>query len=354
MKKLIAICAGILALLALATACTPAAAAPEGTPTPGAASAAPTPAPTPETLDKIVFAFYPNESAAEYEGARNALKEEIEAATGIPVEIVTTTDYNIAIEAIASGQAHIAYMGAEGYIQAQKKNANVKVAFTNSGASGTDSDALYFSFIAVPADQAETYKDGTGYSIQNIKGKVFSFVSNNSTSGFKVPSAGIVSEFNLNSTEDLLLEGTFFKKVLFGGSHQGSAVNLLKGDADAAAFMNMPDYFEVAGGEENKAGMIYRVKQGAPAPFDTLAGKEALIIRSTPVLNAPFAVNLDVLPADVLDAIVAHITSDAVAKNQKIFAPADAEVKSFFKASSGNERFIVVPDEWYDPIREMA
>ncbi len=57
------------------------------------------------------------------------------------------------------------------------------------------------------------------------------------------------------------MDGLFFEKVLFGGSHQGSMINLLKGDADVAAFMNMPQYFDVIQGEENKAGVIYEVKK---------------------------------------------------------------------------------------------
>lgn len=44
-------------------------------------------------------------------------------------------------------------------------------------------------------------------------------------------------------------------------------INLLKGDADVAAFMNMPQYFDVIQGEENKAGVIYEVKKRCSSSF---------------------------------------------------------------------------------------
>ena len=68
---------------------------------------------------KLSIVFYPNESAKDYLASRNELKAKLEKATGKKVEIKTTTDYNVAIEAIASGKAQMAFMGADGYIKAR-------------------------------------------------------------------------------------------------------------------------------------------------------------------------------------------------------------------------------------------
>lgn len=59
-------------------------------------------------------------------------------------------------------------------------------------------------------------------------------MSTTSTSGFKVPSSGIVSEFGLDSSDELLEGGKFFSKCC-SATHVGSLVDLLSGDADAAA-----------------------------------------------------------------------------------------------------------------------
>ena len=184
------------------------------------------------TTDTITLVWYPNESAEDYQAARDEVGKLIEKATGKKVEQKLTTDYAIAIESLSNGTAQIGCcMGAEGYCQAKTANDAVNLLFVQSGESGTLDDALYYSFFAVKSENSDEYKNGDSYSIDNIKGKKMSFVSNSSTSGFKVPTNTIISHFaDDNLIVDDLLEGgsdAFFSEVLFGGSHQGSAFNLL-------------------------------------------------------------------------------------------------------------------------------
>ena len=81
-----------------------------------------------------------------------------------------TTDYAIAIESLSNGTAQIGCsMGGEGYCQAKKANDAVNPLFVLSGESGTLDDALYYSFFAVREADAENYKSGDSYSIENIK-----------------------------------------------------------------------------------------------------------------------------------------------------------------------------------------
>ena len=159
--------------------------------------------------DTITLVWYPNESAEDYQEARNEVGKLIEQATGKTVEQKLTTDYAIAIESLSNGTAQIGCcMGAEGYIQAKNSNDAVNPLFVQSGESGTLDDALYYSFFAVKEENADQYLDGDSYSIDNIKGKKMSFVSNSSTSGFKVPTNQIISHFaEDNLIVDDLLEG---------------------------------------------------------------------------------------------------------------------------------------------------
>ena len=69
------------------------------------------------TVDKITMVWLPNESSAEFDKGREEFGKVLEKYAGVPVELMTTTDYNVAIEAIASGKAQLANMGAEGFIQ---------------------------------------------------------------------------------------------------------------------------------------------------------------------------------------------------------------------------------------------
>lgn len=317
-----------------------------------------------KTKDTITVAWYPNESGAELKNAREELGKVIETATGKKVEHKTTTDYIIAIEAIANGSADLAFMGPQGYVEANAKNNKVQPLVVSSGESGTLEDAVYYSWLSVRKGDEAAYKSGNGFSIDNIAGKKFSFVSNSSTSGFKVPSANIVNFFSKKDkfkslTADDLLQGgkdKFFGEVLFGGSHQGAAVNLLTGKADVAAFCDtcVANYVDLSSGTANTAGAVYKVKQGAAEPFNTQVGKEFSLISVTPVLNSPFAINTGTISADDQKKLRDAFTSDAVTKNTNIFLPKDSKDSGLFKQKTGKEKFLPVEDAFFNPVRMLS
>lgn len=314
--------------------------------------------------DDITIVWYPNESASDYDSARKKFYSYIEKATGKKVVEKLTTDYAIAIEAISSGTAQIgAVMGAVGYIQAQEGNPAVQPLCVNSGASGTLDDAIYYSWLCVNKGEEQNYMKDGKYVLDNIAGKKASFVSNSSTSGFKVPTTNIIDYFSKQDKwkdidTDALVEGgsdKFFSEVLFGGSHQGSAVNLLSGKADVAAFCDteLVNYAKAVEGDNTKAGSVWEVKSDATAPFDTLVGKQFVIISVTPVLNGPCAYNADTLSPEDVKAIQDVLTSDEVGNDPEMFVPKDSKFKGVFKKTA-DEHFVTVDDSWYDPIRNLG
>jgi phosphonate transport system substrate-binding protein len=309
----------------------------------------------------LVMVWYPNESAQEYGPARTEIAAVIEKALGRTIEHKLTTDYAIAIETIVNKNAALGWFGAEGYIQAHAKNPKVMPLGVNSGSSGTLSDAVYYSWLAVAEGNEGQYRSGTGFSLDNIQGKKFSFVSNSSTSGFRVPSAGIIKHFSKKPGWEKLEaatlieggQGKFFSEVLFGGSHQGAAVNLLTGKADVASFCDtcVANYIEQVSGTHNRPGAVYKVKNDAVEPFTTLVGKRFVVIASTPVLNAPFVYNSDLLSKADVEKIMAAMSSDEVTNNPKIFVPKGADFKGWF---AKGQRFLPVEDAWFNPVRELA
>ena len=108
--------------------------------------------------DKLTMVWYPNESGNDLKGARDEIGKVIEDVTGKKVEHKLTTDYAIAIETIANGNAQLAFMGAQGYIEAKNKNDNIEPLVVPSGESGTIDDAVYYSWLAVKKADAENYK----------------------------------------------------------------------------------------------------------------------------------------------------------------------------------------------------
>ncbi len=309
--------------------------------------------------DTITMAWLPNNASDDFKEARAEIDKIIEKATGKKVEDKLTTDYAITIEAIASGNAQLAYFGSQQYIEAHNKNNKVLPLVVNSGNSGTLDDAMYYSRFLVKKGNEDQYKSGAGYSIDNIAGKRMSFVSTSSTSGCKVPSSAIVATFSKqdqwkNLQQEDLLEGgngKFFSQVLFGGSHQLSLVNVLTDKADVAAVsdIDVTTYVDLTSGEANTPGAVYTVKKDAAAPFDKLAGAQFMVIKAIPVLNPPIAVNTGALSQKTIDALTQAFTSDEVANNTKIFFPKGG--KGFFFQP---QRFVKVEDAWYDPIRDLS
>ncbi len=74
----------------------------------------------------IVAVWYPNNSGEDWKTLRVGFDQLVTKATGRPVVDKLTTDYVIAIEALATGNAAIGYPGALGFIQAQLKNPRVQ------------------------------------------------------------------------------------------------------------------------------------------------------------------------------------------------------------------------------------
>ncbi|MFV9506062.1 MAG: phosphate/phosphite/phosphonate ABC transporter substrate-binding protein [Oscillochloridaceae bacterium umkhey_bin13] len=313
----------------------------------------------------VTIAWLPNESGADLKDARDAFGTIVSEILGRPVEHRTTTDYIIAVEAVANNNAHLAWFGAEGYVQANERNSSVIPLVIPSGADGTVDTAVYYSWLAVRRGEEDQYRNGSGFALDNIQGKRFSFVSNSSTSGFRVPSTNIVAYFSAKpewaslETEDLLEGGSnnFFSDVQFGGSHQGSAVNLLTDRVDIAAFCDscVQNYVTLVEGTANQPGAVYRVNDKADEPFNQFPGEEFVLIASVPVINAPFVANSSMLTAEEVQKLQDVLTSDEVANNDKIFATKeviDAGFRPFFRKTNA-ERFLVVPDSFFDPIRAM-
>ncbi|MDR7079915.1 phosphonate transport system substrate-binding protein [Neobacillus niacini] len=311
--------------------------------------------------DVIKMVWYPNESGENMKASREEIGRLISEATGKKVEHQLTTDYAIAIETLVNNKADLAFTGSQAYIEAKNRNDAIQTIAVKTGKSGTLDDAKYHSWLAVNVDEQGKYKKNGKFSLDTIANTKFSFVSNSSTSGFKVPSANIIAHFSKQdkyanlTLEDLMEGGPLFSQVLFGNSHQGSAVNLLSGNADVAAFCDtcVDDYVEIADGDENTVGAVYRVKDGAAEPFNTVQGKEFTLMSVTPVLNEPFVVNKDVIGQEDFDKIQKLLTSDEMANNEKIFTAKDSGQTALF-TKEGQERLVAVEDKWYDPIRELS
>ncbi|WP_165172391.1 PhnD/SsuA/transferrin family substrate-binding protein [Adlercreutzia sp. ZJ242] len=309
--------------------------------------------------EKLVFAWEPGASEGKYENMRDLMAESISEGAGVPCETMTTTDYNVCIESVNSGKAHYASLGAKEYVELHKKNPKVEVAWVLSDGEGELNPVSYHSQVLVLEDNSEQYKQADGsYKLtkEQLEGQNYSWVELSSTSGFVIPSISMAKEFGIENPDDLGESGKFFDTVYFGGSHANAMLNVLIGDA---GFCSVDDtglaaYYNVIEGENGELGALYEVKAGLEAPFDEYEGTKLRVVTTYPVPAVPFVVNTEFVPADMNEAVIEYMGSEAVYNNPELFKdPSDKDTVTKYKQTTGKVRFIPAPDSYYDDFRKM-
>ncbi len=308
----------------------------------------------------ITMAWLPNNSGDNEKVMRAEFGKIIEDATGYKVKDKLTTDYNIAMAALDSGDAQLGFFGPFEYLIGHAKDPHIVPLVVESGNSGTLTDAMYFSRLLVKKDNEGKYMTGSAYSIDNIVGKKISFVSTSSTSGFNMPSSVILAYFhNMAKWKDLKKDdlmqggdGKFFSQVIFSGSHQLSLVNLLKGKVDISAVddIDVKNYLELTSGTDEQPGAVYTVKKDADTPFTDLAGVQFVIVKSIPVLNTPVEANDAFISQDTINKIITALTSDKIKDNQNLFRPIGTSMAGLFMQP---HRFVKISDEDYNGMRQV-
>ena len=91
-------------------------------------------------------------------------------------------------------------------------------------------------------------------------------------------------------------------------------------------------YLDLVSGEANSIGAVYKAKDDAEAPVDSVRGKEFTIIAITPVLNSPICFNEEAISDDDRTKIIDYFCSDKVANDKAIFIdPEDESAKGLFE-----------------------
>ncbi|MDO8411554.1 MAG: phosphate/phosphite/phosphonate ABC transporter substrate-binding protein [Phenylobacterium sp.] len=145
-----------------------------------------------------------------------AYKTYIGKATGLPVKLYESSDYNGTIQALSSGQVDIATIAGGGYANVDAQIGELaQPILTVRQAEG---DIGYYSGLLVMA--SSPYR-----SIQDLKGKTLGYVDFNSTSGYLYPRAMM--------REQGIDPDTFFGRSSFAGGHTQAVMALDNGQFDA-------------------------------------------------------------------------------------------------------------------------
>ena len=206
-------------------------------------------------------------------------------ATGIPMKVYETSDYNGTIQALSSGQIDIASMGAGSYanVEAQigDKAEPILVRRDTLGQAG------YYSTIVVKADTPF-------HSIKDLEGKTLAYVDFNSTSGYIYPRWAMRNEG--------IEPDSFFADAAMAGGHVQSMLALSNGQFDATVVAANSGNPEI--GYSN--GTLKRLARRGMIKED----EYRIIWHAGPIPNSPYVVRTE-LPSELRDLLKGALASMA-------------------------------------------
>jgi phosphonate transport system substrate-binding protein len=143
--------------------------------------------------------------------------------TGIPVRVTVASDYAAVIEALRNRTADLAFVHPGGYVLASREAKAVIVAKNLWHGKSSFTARIYVR------------KESGLKSLDDLRGKTMAFIDPASSSGYIYPMVLLI-ERGLVKNRD---PKTFFREVVFAGSHDAGMRALLNGHVDALASFDM-------------------------------------------------------------------------------------------------------------------
>lgn len=201
----------------------------------------------------FTIAYAPNESTTDSTDARSTLAKDLGKVINMEVKEIQASDYTAIIEALRTGKADMAYMGALSVAMGAERAGVTPIVM--KAPNGDKAQAVYHSVFVTQKDNSEIN------SIKDFKGKTIAFVDPDSTSGNLVPTSEIMKAFpDLHLTnEKIHTNGEFFEAVSFSGKHQAGLQAVIKGDVDIVPISDqiMASEFKNGNADENAVKVVH-------------------------------------------------------------------------------------------------
>lgn len=201
----------------------------------------------------FTIAYAPNESTTDSTDARSTLAKDLGKVINMEVKEIQASDYTAIIEALRTGKADMAYMGALAVAMGSERAGVTPIVM--KAPDGDKAQAVYHSVFVTQKDNSEIN------SIKDFKGKTIAFVDPDSTSGNLVPTSEIMKAFpDLHLTnEKIHTNGEFFEAVSFSGKHQAGLQAVIKGDVDIVPISDqiMASEFKNGNADENAVKVVH-------------------------------------------------------------------------------------------------
>lgn len=201
----------------------------------------------------FTIAYAPNESTTDSTDARSTLAKDLGKVINMEVKEIQASDYTAIIEALRTGKADMAYMGALAVAMGAERAGVTPIVM--KAPNGDKAQAVYHSVFVTQKNNSEIN------SIKDFKGKTIAFVDPDSTSGNLVPTSEIMKAFpDLHLTnEKIHTNGEFFEAVSFSGKHQAGLQAVIKGDVDIVPISDqiMTSEFKNGNADENAVKVVH-------------------------------------------------------------------------------------------------
>jgi phosphonate transport system substrate-binding protein len=142
---------------------------------------------------------------------------------GTPVRVTVASDYAAVIEALRNQTADLAFVHPAGYVLANRE-AKARIVAKNQWHGKTTFTARFY-----------VRKDSGIKTLEDLRGKTMAFVDPASSSGYIYPMVMLIQRGLVRNRDPK----TFFREVMFAGSHDASMRALLNGHVDSIVSFDM-------------------------------------------------------------------------------------------------------------------
>ena len=142
---------------------------------------------------------------------------------GIPVRVTVASDYAAVIEALRNRTADLAFVHPVGYVLASREAKATIVAKNLWHGKSTFTSRIFVR------------RDGGVRQLEDLRGKTIAFVDPASSSGYTYPMVLLIQRGLVRNRDPK----TFFREVVFAGSHDAAMRALVNGHVDSIASFDL-------------------------------------------------------------------------------------------------------------------
>jgi phosphonate transport system substrate-binding protein len=178
--------------------------------------------------------------------------------SGIPIRVTVASDYAAVIEAMRNRTADLAFVHPAGYVLASREAKAMIVARNLWHGKATFTARIYVR------------KDSGLKALEELRGKTIAFVDPASSSGYIYPMVMLMQRGLVRNRDPK----TFFREVVFSGSHDASMRALQNGHVDAIASFDLAREQYLKDPAEREK--IAFVAETPPIPESGIAARDGL------------------------------------------------------------------------------